>query len=170
MAVDTGGSGAENSQGGVRMNMIPRDGGNTFRGYFSPLRGRASMQGDNFSEELKDSGLGTPDAIKRLWDFNPAFGGRSSETRSGSIDDAPDGAENYVSLFYNKNAGNPNVWTYEARHQPPPPINDHKIRNANVRVTWQATTRHKFGNQCTTPRHLRLPERPDRDGRAGSER
>src|SRR4030095_15925831 len=28
MAVDTGGVGAEYSQGGLRMNMIPRDGGN----------------------------------------------------------------------------------------------------------------------------------------------
>ncbi len=51
MAVDTGGRGAEHSQGGLRMNMIPRDGGNTFRGYFLASFADEAMQGDNFTQE-----------------------------------------------------------------------------------------------------------------------
>jgi hypothetical protein len=75
MAVDTGGSGAEYSQGGLRMNMIPRDGGNVFRGYFLTSYASDSLQSDNVNDDLIARGLSAPDKIKRLWDINPAFGG-----------------------------------------------------------------------------------------------
>ncbi len=65
-------------------------------------------------------GLSTPDAIKRLWDFNPAFGGPIKRDKVWFHSTMRlTGAASYASLFHNKNAGNPNVWTYEARHQPP---------------------------------------------------
>ena len=37
--------------------------------------GNGSMQGDNFTDELQAAGLGTPNSLKRLWDFNPGLGG-----------------------------------------------------------------------------------------------
>jgi hypothetical protein len=33
------------------------------------------MQGDNFTDDLKARGLGTPNTIKAVADINPAFGG-----------------------------------------------------------------------------------------------
>ena len=33
------------------------------------------MQGNNFDQALKERGLSTPNAVKRLWDINPGFGG-----------------------------------------------------------------------------------------------
>jgi hypothetical protein len=160
MAVDTGGLGAEYSQGGLRMNMIPRDGGNMFRGYFLTAFADNAMQSDNLTQELKDRGLGTADAIKRLLDVNPAFGGPIKRDRIWfHATTRWTGASSYVPLFYNKNAGNPNAWTYEpdtSRRA----FNDHTIRNANVRVTWQATQKHKFGLSldpsriCDCPRFL----------------
>ena len=145
MAVDTGGTGAEQSQGGLRMNMIPRDGGNTFRGFFLASYADSNMQGDNFTQDLRDRGLGNPDAIKRLWDVNPAFGGPIMRDRIWFHSTVRfTGASSYASLFYNKNAGNPNAWTYEPDTERGAAYNDHTIRNGNVRVTWQATPKHKL--------------------------
>jgi hypothetical protein len=160
MAVDTGGIGAEYSQGGLRMNMIPRDGGNTYHGSFLTSFADNAMQSDNLSQDLKDRGLGTADAIKRLWDINPAFGGPIKRDKLWfHATTRWTGASSYVALFYNKNAGNPNAWTYEPDTSKRA-FNDHTIRNANARLTWQATQKHKFGISidpsriCDCPRFL----------------
>jgi hypothetical protein len=75
VTVDTGGVDAEHAAGGVRINEIPRNGGNTFRGTFFGAVSTESMQSDNYTDELRAAGLGTPNTIKKLWDINPGFGG-----------------------------------------------------------------------------------------------
>ncbi len=75
VAIDTGAVSAELPTGGVRVNYIPKDGGNRFAGTMSAGFGNGSMQGDNFSDDLKAAGLGTPNAVKRLMDYNPGAGG-----------------------------------------------------------------------------------------------
>ena len=168
MAVDTGGTGAEQSQGGLRMNMIPKDGGNTFRGFFLASYADGNMQDNNFTQDLKDRGLANPDAIKRLWDFNPAFGGPIIRDKIWFHSTMRlTGASSYASLFYNKNAGNPNLWTYEPDTARGAAYNDHTIRNANVRVTWQATPKHKLALSvdpsriCDCPRGLTATVAPE---------
>ena len=168
MAVDTGGSGAEYSQGGLRMNMIPRDGGNVFRGYLLASYASDSLQNDNLTDDLIARGLRAPDKIKRLWDFNPAFGGPIKRDKVWFHTTMRlTGAATYASLFYNKNAGNPNLWTYEPDTSRDPAFNDHTIRNANVRVTWQATQKHKLAVSvdpsriCDCPRSLVATTSPE---------
>ena len=168
MAVDTGGSGAEYSQGGVRMNMIPRDGGNTFRGSFLASYASDSLQSANLTDDLIARGLRAPDKIKQLWDFNPAFGGPLKRDRIWFHSTMRlTGAATYASLFYNKNAGNPNAWAYEPDTSRDPAFNDHTIRNANVRVTWQATQKHKLAVSvdpsriCDCPRGLTATVAPE---------
>jgi hypothetical protein len=64
MVVDISGVSAEQAEGGVRMNLIPREGGNTFRGYFYGAFANSSMQASNFTPDLKARGLGTPNSLK----------------------------------------------------------------------------------------------------------
>jgi hypothetical protein len=168
MAVDTGGTGAEYSQGGVRMNMIPRDGGNVFRGYFLASYASDSLQSDNLTDDLRSRGLSAPDKIKQLWDINPAFGGPVKRDKIWFHSTMRlTGAATYASLFYNKNAGNPNLWTYEPDTSREAAYNDHTIRNANVRVTWQATQKHKLAISvdpsriCDCPRGLVATTAPE---------
>ena len=145
MAVDTGGVSAESKEGGLRMNLIPRDGGNTFRGFFFGSLANSSMQGNNFTQELKDAGLGTPDSVKKMWDVNPAYGGpiwRDKVWFHATIRHTA--AMSYVPMFYNKNAGNPNAWTYEPDPSRPPASTETTWRDINTRFTWQATTKNKF--------------------------
>src|SRR4030095_5372571 len=54
------------------------------------------------------------------------------------------GTRLYVSgMYYNKNAGNPNAWTYDP-DQSRRAIYDGTWTNVPLRLTWQATPRNKF--------------------------
>jgi hypothetical protein len=71
----TSSQGAEVSAGGIRVNMIPRDGGNTFSGslYLGYVDG--NWQSNNLTPELRAKGLSLPTGITNIHDVNPAFGG-----------------------------------------------------------------------------------------------
>jgi carboxypeptidase family protein len=66
---------AEVAAGGVRMNMIPKDGGNTFSGamYFGTTE--KGWQADNLTPELRAKGLTLATGVEHIRDYNPAFGG-----------------------------------------------------------------------------------------------
>jgi hypothetical protein len=83
MAVDTSGADAAMAGGGVRMNYIPRDGGNTFKGLLFFTGANGSMQATNYTTiaddpvtSLQARGLRTqPGALDKIYDFNPGYGG-----------------------------------------------------------------------------------------------
>jgi hypothetical protein len=66
---------AEVSKGGVRINMIGREGGNDFRGSFFFAEAPGGLQSDNFSADLQQRGLATPNEIRRIFDYNATGGG-----------------------------------------------------------------------------------------------
>src|SRR5690606_785865 len=74
VTIDIGAADAEHPTGGVRINMIPKDGGHRFSGTMFASFANSSFQGDNLTPELEEV-LGTPDALKKIWDFNPGLGG-----------------------------------------------------------------------------------------------
>jgi hypothetical protein len=137
---------AEVPTGGVRINIIPREGGNTFNGMFFASLATGAMQANNLSDELKAQGLRTPDAVKKLFDVNPGFGGPIRKDKvwfyvsalySGSQLDVAD-------MFVNKNANNPNAWTYDPDLSQPA-FKDTHYQGGDVRITWQASPRNKIG-------------------------
>ena len=80
----TGADSAEMGQGGVRVNMIPKDGGNTFHGTLIPgnfTHGPWQANNYNASELSGDktfnpaNTLANISVIKQIWDFNPSVGG-----------------------------------------------------------------------------------------------
>jgi hypothetical protein len=132
--------------GGVRINIIPREGGNTFNGTMFASLATHGMQANNLTDDLRRQGLRTPDAVRKLWDLNPGFGGPIRQNKiwfyvsalySGSQLDVAD-------MFFNKNANNPNVWTYEPdlNH---PAFKDTHYYGGDARVTWQVSPRNKIG-------------------------
>ncbi|HEV8260937.1 MAG TPA: carboxypeptidase-like regulatory domain-containing protein, partial [Burkholderiales bacterium] len=140
--VDTAGIGAEQKEGGLRMQLIPKDGGNTYSGYFLGAWANHSWASSNYNDDLKNRGLPTPNALKRIWDVNPAFGGPIKQDKLWfHVTTRWTGAQSYRALFQNKNAGNPNLWTYEPSSEREEVSN--VWRNINFRVTWQATPRNK---------------------------
>src|SRR5204863_1847078 len=130
VVVDTGGIGAEQEEGGVRVNIIPRDGGNTFSGTSFFAFANKSTAGHNLTQSLMDRGLRAPDSLKQILDINPGFGGPIKRDKiwfNGAARYAR--AWNYVPTFFNKNAGNANVWTYEADLARDAASNEGTIRN-----------------------------------------
>ncbi len=75
MTYQTAGAGADVSPGGVRVNMIPQDGGNEFRGSFVGVYNPGQWQSDNSSDSLRARGLRAVDKIEHIYDINPAIGG-----------------------------------------------------------------------------------------------
>jgi hypothetical protein len=137
---------AEVPTGGVRINIIPREGGNTFNGTFFSSIATGGMQANNLSDDLISQGLRTPDAVRKLWDVNPGFGGPVRRDKlwfyvsglySGSQLDVAD-------MFFNKNANNPNAWTYEP-DLTRPAFKDTHYQGGDARLTWQVNPRHKIG-------------------------
>ena len=104
------------------------------------------MQGNNFSTALQAAGLGTPGALKRSYDFNPGVGGPIMRDRlwfhvayKKQVNEVyPAGS------FANLNANNPNVWTY-VQDPSSRPFNAVDGSDLHMRLTWQVTSKLKFG-------------------------
>ncbi len=69
MSYQTSGIGAETSSGGVRLNMIPREGGNRFSGDFKAASRPGSWQANNLTDRHIGRGLTAGNAIDRIIDY-----------------------------------------------------------------------------------------------------
>jgi hypothetical protein len=159
--VDTAAVDAELPMGGVRLNQIPRDGGNTFNGTFIGSFANHAMQSSNFTQELRDLGLRTPNSIYRNWDVNPGFGGPIKRDRVWFYASArATKSSQYVAgLFYNRNLNDPNSWTYDPDPSRPV-INTQSTPVVQLRLTWQATPKNKITlmDQEAAPIHRYCPQ------------
>ena len=180
---DYSGVSAELATGGVRINFIPKEGGNSFRGVVFGSFSNNSLQGSNFSQDLKDRGLLYPNLMKRVWDVNPGFGGPIARDRLWFYASVrSNGAWNFVpGMVYNRNANNPNAWTFDPDPNAPA-SNENTWKEVQFRLTSQLTRRNKVAisfdsqNLCecanaisatTAPeagRERRFPEQPSVQG------
>ena len=168
MQVDLSGVSAEQKEGGVRINLIPRDGGNTFEGHFYGAFANHSMQGDNVTQDLRDRGLLAPNALQRYVEVNPFGGGRIIRDKLWFFGTARyNKAAQYSSIYYNKNAGDPTSWVYDPDVSRGPAANDNTWKSANTRLTWQANRKNKIGfsydyaSSCPCPRNLTATISPE---------
>jgi hypothetical protein len=135
----------EAETGGPIMNVVPKTGGNKFSGSFFFSGANSAMQGSNLTDALRAANLRDPNELIKAWDANGAIGGPIIRDRLWFYFSTKyQGTRFYVSgMYYNKNAGNPDAWTYEpdlSRRA----IYDGTWVNVPVRLTWQATPRNKF--------------------------
>jgi hypothetical protein len=120
---------AEVSAGGVRANMIPKDGGNQFRGTAFFSAANSGLQNDN-SKAAKALGLAAPDALNKVWDFNIAEGGPIRKDRLWFFASYRDwGVYQYIANSFFKNGDQT--------------IDDANIRSGVVRLTAQLNQKNK---------------------------
>src|SRR5262245_59142401 len=81
MSYQTSALTADVQASGVRLNMIPKDGGNMFKGTLFISRTPGAWQSDNFTDELRQKGLQAPNRVEKIHDFNPGFGGPIKKDR-----------------------------------------------------------------------------------------
>ena len=142
--IDYSGISAELAEGGVRINSIPKDGGNTFHGTAFGSFANDTLQDDNFTDELRGRGLRYGNPIDRNWDFNPGFGGPIRRDRLWFFASyRNNGAWNYVpGMFYNLNTNDPTSWTYEPDLSKPI-SRQHTYNTGSLRLTLQANQQNK---------------------------
>ena len=75
-AIDVSAVDAQAATGGVRVNFIPRDGGNSSAARSSAATREAASASDNYTgTDVQQRGLTAPSTIKENGDFNPGVGG-----------------------------------------------------------------------------------------------
>ena len=75
LSYELGALSAEVAGGGVRINIIPKVGGNIFSGSVFGNIAPEALTHSNFSQRLKDLGLQAPNRVSRIWDTSAAIGG-----------------------------------------------------------------------------------------------
>jgi hypothetical protein len=148
MSYQTSALTAEIQTSGVRLNMIPKEGGNSFKGSLFISRTPGSFQSDNFTDELRLKGLQEPNRVEKIQDFNPGFGGPIkknrlwffSSFRRWGVD------QSVTDSFYNLD---PTHRTYVPANglngrELKPTVDDNIIKSGVVRLTWQMASKHKL--------------------------
>ncbi|HLG54737.1 MAG TPA: carboxypeptidase regulatory-like domain-containing protein [Vicinamibacterales bacterium] len=145
-AIDVSGVDAQAATGGVRINFIPRDGGNRFSGTVAANFANQDFASDNFTgSDVQQRGLAVPGTIKANGDFNPGFGGPIKQDKVWFfLSGRSLFADNYVaSTFFNANANNLNRFDYV--RSPNQAILHQEQTIYQARLTWQVSPKHKVG-------------------------
>jgi hypothetical protein len=145
-AIDVSGVDAQAATGGVRINFIPRDGGNRFEGTLVGSFAGESFASDNFTgTDVAAAGLSAPNKIKQNGDFNPGFGGPLKRDSLWFFLSARYlFAENYVAgMFTNENVNRLDRFDYVPSTQQAILHQDQQI--AQGRLTWQVNEKNKLG-------------------------
>ena len=145
VVINVSGGLGEAEGAGVILNITPKDGGNTFRGSAFVNGATGGMQGDNYTQSLKDQGLRAPSKLKSLYDWDAMGGGPIKRDKLwfyvtyrqvGSNSTVP-------GMWVNKNANNPNLWVVDFDLSQPA-FTDSFDQHIIGRLTWQATRRNKL--------------------------
>ena len=131
MSYQTSAIGAETSSGGVRLNMIPREGGNRWSGDFKAASRPGSWQSDNLTDRHRGRGLTAGNAIDRIIDYTVAIGGPIRKDKLWIFGSA---------RYYSVNNYIANTYFDDGSQG----IDDQFIKSAVARLTWQITPRNKF--------------------------
>jgi hypothetical protein len=84
VSVTVSGGMGESDTGGPVMNLVPRAGGNQFRGTAFYNSAGDWSRGDNVSDEQRAAGITETPGILKAYDGSVSYGGRSSATACGS--------------------------------------------------------------------------------------
>jgi len=136
---------AEVAAGGVRVNMIPKDGGNAFKGggFFGGTA--PSWQANNLTDELRNRGFKFRNFVNHVQDFNGNIGGPIKKDRLWFF-----GTARHVSV--DEGVGNSFYPTdymdaQGIQHKAGDPSIMHQyVRDALVRLTYQANSKTKISS------------------------
>jgi len=145
----TGADSAEMGQGGIRVSMVPKDGGNSFRGVVQGNYTGSGWSSGNLGGNLVGDTTFNPtnrissvSEVQKIWDFNPSVGGPIKRDRAwfnytfrhwGVEKTAPDS-------FFDLD---PSPFRYAPDPSRPGVDDGHIVSNA-VRIAWQIDQKDKI--------------------------
>lgn len=129
---------AETPRGGVRVNMIPEEGGNSFHGTAYFMAASQGWQSSNLSQRLRDLGLGAVGRYTKDYDVNVTGGGPLMTNklwfftayRNWVVDEV------VADSFYKLPDGTPDFSR--------PGVDDNRIQSAMMHLTWQVNSWNKL--------------------------
>lgn len=148
---ETSGISAEHAAGGVRVNIIPREGGNRYTGSLYGAFSNDELQANNISQRLIDLGLSTPNPFTKHWDVNVASGGPVKRDRLWYYASVRNwGKDEQVAGMFRMI--DPRAFVFDPSRGAEgnadlskPAFNVERNSAYGGRMTWQATEKNKFG-------------------------
>jgi hypothetical protein len=141
VTVESSAISAEQSTGGVRINVIPQEGGNTFRGAAFGAYTSHGMTSNNITDELRSRGILASDAVDKIWDVSGSLGGPIVKDRLWFFNTYRNYGSNgrFAGVFFESDP------TRQGLN-----IND--LWSYNVRLTGQVSARNKVSVSFDTNR------------------
>ncbi len=141
----TSGQGAETQTGGLRINMIPNEGGNQFSGNWFTGFTPGNWQADNLTPLAQAQGIQQATGVSLIYDNNGAIGGPVFRDRlwffsTGRWNGVNNEITNSVNSDYTQG------------------LDNNTIHSANVRLTWQMTQQHKISAMFDKVRKRRFSQ------------
>jgi carboxypeptidase family protein len=143
VVLETSGVSAEGGSGGLNVNMVSKDGGNTFSGVFDGGGTGKALQGSNLNDKLRARGLTRPNSAKKIWDLGVGVGGpilrnklwfyTAHRTWGSQVE--------YAGVYFNKL---PHETLFYEPDLSRPGFTDNYQRDSGLRLTWQATSKQKI--------------------------
>jgi hypothetical protein len=157
MVLQTSGISAEVNADGPVMNIVPKQGGNTFKTIFNGLYSNHSMESDNLTDDLKARGLTAANKRVKIFDEAASLGGpivRDHVWFFGALR-TWGMAKAFAGVYWNKTQDQsltpPGAILRVVPYTPwvDRPLDVHSGRwesydSESGRVTWQAATKHKL--------------------------
>jgi len=145
VSIEAAGLSAESEMSGLRTNIIPREGGNSFKGTFFTAYTNSHFQSDNLTDDLKATGLTSVDAVSVIYDVNPSYGGPIRKDKlwffgSGRVWKTD---QTVAGTYFNLTPKSP-VYTPDLGR---PAHNDQRDMNQSLRLTWQLSSTNKVNIQ-----------------------
>lgn len=145
MSYQTGGVSAETSGGGVRLNMIPKDGGNTFKGDVFLTATNSSLQANPLTPDLQAEGLKAGNSLNNIHDVNVSAGGPIKRDRVWFFGSMRNWGVNQTvaNAFYptgSPAAGSTSFTPDQSRQVP----DDNLLQDYMLRMTWQVSSKNKL--------------------------
>jgi hypothetical protein len=152
IVLETGGVSAEHELGGLRTNVIPKEGGNRYTGYFSTSFANSGMQSNNLSQRLQDRGLLITNNVDKIWDVNPGFGGPLVRDKLWFyVSGRAWGSHNALAGVFRDSDLSDFAFTPDLNRQA---LSENTSGSESVRFTWQVNERNKlnlhweYGQHC----------------------
>ena len=152
--VGLSGHSAEFETGGVLVNMVPRSGGNAFHSSSYANFNNDSMQWRNVNAAQEAAGVPVKNGSNYVVDFAPTLGGPVKTDRLWFFAAYQmSRLSRQVTMFYDKDP-NDFVFTPDTSRDPVADVREQD--DVTVRLTWQASQRHKFAGSVQSGER-RLP-------------
>lgn len=142
MSIEYSAHSAESPTGGVNVNAVPREGGNTFRGAFFGTFTAPALLADNLDQDLRNRGARSAVQFDQVWLANPSVGGAIVRDRLWFFAGYTAQRANLLPVNTYKNV-NPAGFGY-VPDLSRPALEENQQQNTSLHLTWQATSKDKL--------------------------